>query len=420
MILHSKRQKRQFKHKKQHEFFIKLVERYALHRMSKSLSSLDYRSDIDGLRAIAISAVVIFHAFPHLLPGGYLGVDIFFVISGYLIASLLEQQLYVQRLNIVHFYQARCLRLVPALCVVLIVNLLLAPFIYSVVEQQELINQTLGAALFFSNFYLENKEGLFSDLNAENPLLHLWSLGVEMQFYVFLATMAWLSHKNLFSFRALCLGIGLASFVYAYWYMGIDEKKTFYSPLARLWEMMLGAVAALVFNKARNSAIHLKMPFLLPCAASVASLAVMYSLFFFTSTQATVVWKNLMPVVAAAVLLIAAPYTFLSRWLSVAPMRWLGRISYSLYLWHWPFIAYITAWQVHLQAAPTLWLKLMALCISVVVAWLSYHYIEVPIRAKRQFLLMFLMWLAIWLVALSLFILLSSTRLYVASNFWFD
>jgi peptidoglycan/LPS O-acetylase OafA/YrhL len=211
--------------------------------------SSGYRPDIDGLRAIAVLCVVGFHAFPNSVKGGFIGVDIFFVISGYLITSIIASDLQNETFSFSNFYRRRINRIFPALTLVLIASLLIGYFVLLPSELKNLGKQVAGGATFISNFLFWQESGYFDQAAETKPLLHLWSLAIEEQFYIIWPIALWLLRNHAGRWLILVTTICLASFCLNLWLINSDPSATFYSPLTRFWELALGAMLALVRPK---------------------------------------------------------------------------------------------------------------------------------------------------------------------------
>src|ERR1700730_8587550 len=216
--------------------------------MSSSPSSR-YRPDIDGLRAIAVMLVVNFHAFPLAMPGGFIGVDIFFVISGFLITGIIARELSEQRFSLVGFYVRRIRRIFPALIVVLAAVMVLGwlwmlPHAYA-----QLASDVFASAAFAANIALMLQSGYFDIESAKKPLLHLWSLGIEEQFYLAWPLILMLAARWRIGLLALACVIALASFIVNVALIGHDPVATFYLPFTRAWELLVGAALALTWSK---------------------------------------------------------------------------------------------------------------------------------------------------------------------------
>ena len=209
-----------------------------------SLPSDRYRPDIDGLRAIAVMLVVLFHAFPEAMPGGFVGVDIFFVISGFLITGIIARELDLERFSLLGFYNRRIRRIFPALIVVLATVLVLGWLWMLPAAYAQLSSDVFASAAFFANIALLLQSGYFDVEAAKKPLLHLWSLGIEEQFYLFWPLILMLAARLRLSLLTVAVVIGLASFALNVALIGSNPVATFYLPFTRAWELLAGAALA--------------------------------------------------------------------------------------------------------------------------------------------------------------------------------
>lgn len=318
-----------------------------------------YRADLDGLRAVAILCVVLFHAYPQLLPGGLMGVDLFFVLSGYLITQLLQRKKVSSIADILGFYKHRLQRLYPPLLLFLLIILMLAYFVLNTYQYSALWKYALSASVFSTNLYLAIDQGILSDAYAHNPFLHLWSLGIEGQLYL-LWPFLMLYRYGLFV--AALLSIGSVGGLYV---LGADSWL-FYAPSSRLFEMAMGAAIAMYGQT-------------LPPRFAAVSSGCIVACFVFGLLLITpyVPYPNitvLLPVIAVALFIFNSPKTPLNRALSVGPLVYIGRISYSWYLWHWGLFALY-------QSLAPMWLLIG---LSLGLAVLSYHFVELPLQRKRR------------------------------------
>lgn len=208
------------------------------------LSHPKYRPDIDGLRAIAVLAVVAFHAFPNWIKGGFIGVDIFFVISGYLISTIIFESLDKGTFSFSEFYARRITRIFPALLLVLVACLTFGWFVLLADEYKQLGKHTAGGAGFVSNFLLWNEAGYFDNSAETKPLLHLWSLGIEEQFYILWPLLLWFFWKRNFNLFIITIAVAIASFILNIEGVKHDMVATFYSPQSRFWELLSGSLLA--------------------------------------------------------------------------------------------------------------------------------------------------------------------------------
>jgi peptidoglycan/LPS O-acetylase OafA/YrhL len=296
-----------------------------------------YRPHIDGLRALAVLGVVIHHAFPLLLPGGFIGVDIFFVISGYLISHILMQEGRASHLDLARFYLRRIRRLLPALILVLLACMVYGWWALLADEYQQLAKHAVGAGLFIVNLMLLGEAGYFDVSSQLKPLLHLWSLSVEEQFYfVWPFVLLWC----LGSRRSLSMHIWsilLGSFVLCLYFSLTESAYAFYLPFTRFWELAAGDLLALWHLE------HCERfePTTNPILFIVGLLLVLVPMFFINKHF---VWPGLwatLPVLGALCLIHAGTVNATSRqWLAHSWMVWFGLISYPLYLWHWPILTF--------------------------------------------------------------------------------
>lgn len=339
-----------------------------------SLPSAKYRPDIDGLRAVAVLLVLHFHAFPEAMPGGFVGVDVFFVISGFLITGIIARELEQGRFSLLTFYIRRVRRIFPALLVVLAFVLVLGWFWTLPAAFAQLGSDVFASAGFAANIALLLQSGYFDVESAKKPLLHLWSLGIEEQFYLAWPLLLMLAVRLRLSIVAVAAALGIASFILNVALIGSHPVATFYLPFTRAFELLLGAVLACSWDRVSQDRRASEIRGWLGAAMIAAAAAVL------TSHSAFPGWWAILPVAGAA-LLISAPGAWVCRTvLSSPPMVWIGLISYPLYLWHWPLLVFGAA----IKFAPlTLLERELALIASVLLAWATYRFIEIPIRFGR-------------------------------------
>lgn len=336
---------------------------------------LQYRRDIDGLRAVAVMSVVVFHAFPSALAGGFIGVDIFFVISGFLISSILVNALREDKFSISEFYARRVIRLFPALIAVLASCLAFGWLAMLGDEYLSLAKHAVAGAGFVSNLLQWSETSYFDVAANTKPLLHLWSLGIEEQFYFvwpLLLLALWRLRTNL----PIAIGLLIAlSFGLNLYQASHNPTADFYSPLTRFWELLAGALLSCLALRAAPSGIW----------AHVMSLAgtamIGYGLLTITSAAAFPGALALIPVAGAALMIAAGPEGVVNRFvLSNRLMVGIGLISYPLYLWHWPLLAFP---RIIESATPSPETRATAIVAAFVLAWATYRFIESPIRSKR-------------------------------------
>ena len=339
-----------------------------------SSPSSRYRPDIDGLRAIAVLLVVNFHAFPEAMPGGFIGVDVFFVISGFLITGILVRELDQQRFSLLGFYQRRIRRIFPALIVVLCTALVLGWLWMLPTAYAQLSADVVASAAFISNFALLWQSGYFDVESAKKPLLHLWSLGIEEQFYLFWPLILILAARLRLSILAVAAVIGLASFVLNVALIGSNPVATFYLPFTRAWELLAGAVLACGWSQISQTSAASNWR----AAVGLGLLTVAAGIL--ATNSAFPGWWALLPVTGSA-LLLSAPEAWICRTaLASRPLVWIGLISYPLYLWHWPMLVFF---EIIKFGSLTLLERELILLLSTLLAWLTYRLIETPFRFGR-------------------------------------
>ncbi|MFG1402266.1 acyltransferase family protein [Xanthobacter sediminis] len=340
--------------------------------------SLAYRPDIDGLRAVAVGSVVLFHGGFSLFSGGFVGVDVFFVISGFLITSILAEDLEKGRFSLVEFYDRRIRRILPALFLVLAATTLLGTFILLPNQMEDLARSLIPATLFYANVHFMGLESYFAPAVEEMPLLHLWSLAVEEQFYIVFPLVLFvfmrLGGKRLAVGGLLLLALG--SLVFSQMELSEAPRRAFFLLSSRAWELLAGALLALA-----------PLPRVGPRIAAglgAVGLAALLAPVFFYDRHTTFPGIAALPPVLGAVLLIYsgrhAAKAPVARLLSLPAMVYVGRISYSLYLWHWPLLALVF---VYRGRAPTPLLAMAVIAVSVALSALSLRYVETPLRRRE-------------------------------------
>ena len=335
---------------------------------------LGYRPDVDGLRAVAIAAVVVYHAFPAAVRGGFTGVDVFFVISGYLISRIIWRGLDERSFTLAWFYGRRVLRLFPALVLVLAGTLAAGRWLFLPDAYATLGKDIAGAATFASNLVLWQDAGYFTENAALRPLTHLWSLAVEEQFYLVFPLLLIAAHRSWRLTGALLGVLAAASFTWNVATVGADPAAAFYLLPARFWELALGALLAYV-QLSRSPALTPR----LRDAASLAGLGLLLlAAFGPTSSSLFPGWWALAPTLAAVLLIGAGPDALLNRRvLASGPFVLLGRISYPLYLWHFPLLVLARVqWGASLSVGATI----AVVAVSVALAYGTYRLVELPAR----------------------------------------
>ncbi len=343
------------------------------------MSASHYRSDIDGLRAIAVLSVVLYHFGIGGLQGGFVGVDVFFVISGYLITGIIQSELARGEFTLARFYERRARRIFPALFVMLLVTMLAGLFVLLPSDLARLGQAATATVLFVSNALYFRQSGYFDDASDFNALLHTWSLGVEEQFYVGLPLLLMLVHRYrpqwLLRVIAAC---ALLSFAACVLVQPILAKAVFFLSPFRAWELLLGSLVALgAAPQVRNGTLR--------AVLSVAALAALLgAIAFMRSGVDFPGWKAAIPVLATAVLLHvgAGGRTWVGGVLSWRPLVFVGLISYSLYLWHWPLLVLVSYRQGMAPLSSLQGLGLLGLSLLLAVA--SYRFVEQPFRRARK------------------------------------
>ena len=329
-----------------------------------------YRPDIDGLRAFAVLSVVLFHAFPDVIPAGFTGVDVFFVISGFLITGILWRELQTPHFSLRLFYARRVRRIFPVLILVLLASLGFGWWVLFADEYKQLGNHTLRAGLFLSNFALWRESGYF-DAQAElKPLLHLWSLAIEEQFYILWPGVLWLLHRR--SRRPLfwIFALLMTSMVWNLYQSQRDPTHDFYSPLTRFWELMAGGLLAVAWPRLQHrlSPSHKRMAGLLAVALLLAGLVLPHEAKVYPSGWA------LLPVLGACLVILSeGSFTPLQRALTHPLSLWIGEISYALYLWHWPLLSFA---RIIEGETPHLGLRVALVVVAFLLAAASARYVE--------------------------------------------
>jgi peptidoglycan/LPS O-acetylase OafA/YrhL len=342
--------------------------------MGSTNCAANYRPDIDGLRAVAVMTVVLYHAWPKWLMGGFVGVDIFFVISGFLISSIILHQLRENTFSIADFYARRVRRIFPALLLVMACTILFGWYVLLPDEFVQLGKHTLAGAGFTSNFVLWSESGYFDGPGTTKPLLHLWSLGIEEQFYIVWPLILAASAQCRARFILISSVIFLISMGANLWFVQDHPIAAFFSPLTRFWELMAGGVAAwLVINK-----VDVKLP---RAAWSVAGALLLLAAFSLINTQSMFpgLWA-LLPVGGTFCLLLAGGGAPVNRVLAARPLVIVGLMSYPLYLWHWPLLSYA---YILLGEKPDAAVKGGLLLAALLLAALTYRFVELPIRHRR-------------------------------------
>jgi peptidoglycan/LPS O-acetylase OafA/YrhL len=346
--------------------------------MSKAAVS-KYRRDIDGLRAVAILPVVFYHAGVAPFSGGFVGVDIFFVISGFLITQIITGEIDEGRFSIVNFYERRIRRIIPSLFTVLVTCTIIFSFVFLPQDLRAFARSLIATLGFASNILFSAEAGYFAAPSVTQPLLHTWSLAVEEQFYIFypifliLLARLWPGSRRYRPYVILAV-LAVSFALNAYFIYRRPEQTFFWTPM-RAWELMLGSVLAQIPNNIRINK-HIR-----EALAAIGLICVAWPIFAFSEDTLFPGFNAIYPCAGTALLIFAnkdAP-TFFGKILGLQPLVYLGLISYSLYLWHWPIIVLFRYVFLHpLTPLETI----AAIALSVCLAAISLRFIEQPFRRK--------------------------------------
>ena len=336
-----------------------------------------YRPDIDGLRALAVLPVLLYHAGVPGFGGGFIGVDIFFVISGFLITGIIAREVDAGTFSILHFYERRARRILPALCVMIAFVLVMASWLYLPGDFEGVPASALAALGFLANVWFFSQAGYFQGEAESMPLLHTWSLGVEEQFYIGLPVLLLVIARYAPRLRLpSVIALTGLSFLWAFRTQALPDGFAFYLLPPRAWELLVGALLALgaipeIRQRRAREAISLA------ALAAIIGAVTLYSVdTVFPGITA------LPPVLGAAALIHCARGTMVGTVLSLRLPVAIGLISYSLYLWHWPLIVFAEYRQgVDLRPLQSA----AVIAVSLAAAWLSWRYVEQPFRDHRRF-----------------------------------
>lgn len=358
---------------------------------------MNYRADIDGLRAIAVLSVVIFHAFPARLPGGFIGVDIFFVISGFLISTIIFSEVSQNQFSLKNFYIRRIRRLFPALILVMLFVLGVGWFMLFPDEYQQLGKYIASSTLFVTNFIIFDDVGYFDNAAETKPLLHLWSLAVEEQFYIIWPLLIIIVWKKMFNILLIiCLFI-LISFGLNVTYVTDQPMAVFFLPVFRFWELLCGSILAYILYFRHSQFLNFKAriePYLAKIiyrdgyqgdgqvASNLMSLAglalIIFSVLYINETEKFPGYWALMPTVSAILIIAAGEKSYFNQlFLSNKIAVFFGLISYPLYLWHWVGLSFIHILE---GETPHRDARIIAVLVSILLAYLTYYLVERNIR----------------------------------------
>lgn len=340
---------------------------------------MKYRSDIDGLRALAVIPVLLYHVGVPGFAGGFVGVDIFFVISGYLICGMTDADLRNGSFSLGNFYKRRILRILPALFVMLLVTGVLAYNYFLPVELEDFAKSLASAVGSVANVYFAKTAGYFEAPAETKPLLHTWSLGVEEQFYLVVPLVMLLAYRLMPKRVSLLLAIGaVVSYAAAIAMSTRNETFVFYLTPFRAWELALGALLSTGFIPAPRRGVWSD-------GCGLAGLALLLGVILFGSSSVPLLMMTSLAGIGATMVIASSErgLSLAGRLLSLRPLVFVGLISYSLYLWHWPLIVFQRTDAV-LKTGTSESTRLLLIAISLSAAYLSWRLIELPFRKMAR------------------------------------
>lgn len=341
---------------------------------------MDYRREIDGLRALAVLPVILFHAGIETFSGGFVGVDVFFVISGYLITTIILTELAQDKFSIVNFYERRARRILPALFLIMLVCIPFAWFLLSPAELTSFSKSLIAVSLFVSNFFFWRDGGYFETAAELKPLLHTWSLAVEEQYYVLFPIflmLFWRLGKRLI-LVALAI-VFVASLALGQWAAYASPDLAFYLLLTRGWELLIGAFAAFHFSKARHKEFGRAGS---EIGGWLGVALIFCAVFSYSRATPFPGFYALVPTLGAVlIILFATQQNSVGRFIGNKVFVSIGLISYSAYLWHQPVLAFARHWLVDINSLVMFFLIGLVLLLST----LSWKYVEIPFRTKSQY-----------------------------------
>jgi peptidoglycan/LPS O-acetylase OafA/YrhL len=349
--------------------------------MYSKYHSITYRKDIDGLRALAVLSTIAYHAFPNLVSGGFVGVDIFFVISGFLITKIILENLESNTFSFTEFYFRRIRRIFPALFLIFITCYAFGWFALYASEFKGVGLHIASSAGFVQNFILLNEVAYFERSIDTKPLVHLWSLSIEEQFYLLWPAVIWILYKVRINLLSAVLILILISFSINIYNIKLDPITTFYSPLSRSWELLVGALWACI--SLRNSQkINQLSQTVLNVFSWAGLMLIAIAIFWISSKNSFPGWWALLPTVGAVLLISANSNASVNKlFLSNKAMVWLGVISYPLYLWHWILLSF---GQIISAGKLSDFHKIVLILVAIGLAYLTHRYWESLFRHKGK------------------------------------
>jgi peptidoglycan/LPS O-acetylase OafA/YrhL len=344
------------------------------------VQKLTYRADIDGLRAVAVLLVVACHSRIHLFSGGFVGVDVFFVISGFLISSIILSQIQSGKFSLSGFYERRIRRILPALVGVILATCILAWRFLLPTEMEDFARSLLAAIFSVSNVYFWTQSGYFDAPAASKPLLHTWSLGVEEQFYLIFPLLLYFL-RRVFPRRLQSAVIALAvvTFIASVVQTFHAPESAFYLAQYRAWELLLGTILSMQILP------QITHRWLREGASAIGLLLIFFAGLTYTPQTPFPGLSALAPCLGAAAIIAAgqAGPSLAGRLLSTKPMVFIGLISYSLYLWHWPIIVFQGIGHILVGTGSVRSIQVVGVIASLIAGYLSWRWIELPFRGGK-------------------------------------
>lgn len=339
----------------------------------KNVELSHYRPDIDGLRGIAVLSVVAYHAFPNIIRGGFIGVDVFFVISGYLITKIILEAHANNSFSFSNFYSRRIRRIFPALITILVVCIFFGWVNLLPNEFSNLGENIAASAVFLSNILAYQELDYFSSAAEAKPLLHLWSLGIEEQFYLawpLIITIIYKSKKKLLWVAIIAITTSFALNIY---YSGQNPSLAFYIPQNRVWELLIGSVIVI------SPKLEKLSPYIGNHAQSILGATILLlGLLLINKEREFPGWWALLPTIGTMLLISSNPKALVNkRLLSNPGLVSIGLISYPLYLWHWPILSLL---YISYNGTPPSWVRIFAILAALFLAWLTFNLIEKKLR----------------------------------------
>lgn len=348
-----------------------------------------YRADIDGMRAIAVLSVIIFHVWPHSLSGGFVGVDVFFVISGYLITGIISEKINKGTFSFLDFYARRIKRILPSFYSMILLTLVLTYFTLLPTDYIFFVRSLLRACIYISNVFFASNINYFAQNSNEYHLLHTWSLSVEEQYYIFWPIILLLLARinNRFCKVLLISSLFMSSYLFSIYSAKYNMNIGYYSIMSRSFELMVGSILSFIVQGKLIKSVWLERKnFLIYNLISILGIfLIIYSFFSINEKTAFPSYIAIVPTLGAALIIYSGSFNksvFVNRIISKKPFELIGKLSYSLYLFHWPLLASYRYYNPS-QDLPLL-TGLIIIAITFIISFLNYLYIETPIKNSKD------------------------------------